>query len=504
MADVTHNDYNRMLGLGITVFYILLFLSSVVSGKTINVSTVGEFTSALSGVVAGDTVLLQGGTYTMPYNASAKNSISIASAGQKEKVISVIVENNKRAIFDFSYIDNSRYLNASIQSHGFYFETTAKYWYFRGISITRAGYQGAYVTGSNITFENCVFFKNWNTGLEINKGGSNITVINCDAYGNYDGNYKNGSMADGFGPKETQGPGNQFIGCRSWDNSDDGFDTYGSNQTVSFEKCWAFRNGFDLGNGNGFKVGGHKDTDQPIPEIVKLSNCVAFANSGNTGRGFDQNNNFAGITVYNCVSYKNETSNYYFTSPIQSSDKHIFKNNISLGTTNNITTTNATESNNSWSTGFSVTSADFESLDTTLATIGRNPDGTLPETKLFRLKTTSTLINNGVDVGLPFNGNNPDLGAFETDVGTNAINKNAEFSDITFIQAFSQNRLCIMLSAVANNARVSVFALNGVMLLYTTINNSREITIDCSFLKSGFYLTEVETDGVIKRLTFSK
>ena len=77
------------------------------------------------------------------------------------------------------------------------------------------------------------------------------------------------------------------------------------------------------------------------------------------------------------------------------------------------TFTTATQSNNSWSSGFTVSSSDFQSLDLTLATIDRNADGSIPETKLFRLKSTSALIDKGVDVGLPYLGAKPDLGAFE-------------------------------------------------------------------------------------------
>jgi hypothetical protein len=502
MAVVTHKFYNRFLGLRIRVFCSVLILSGGVCAKTINVATVGEFTSALSGAIAGDTVLVKSGKYRIPYNANAKNTIDISVSGQNGKNIYIISSDNSRALFDFSYTDNSKALNTAVTSYGFF--VTGSYLYFKGIDVTHAGYQGVYVmTGGNITFESCSFYDNFNTGFEINNGGHHITVINCDAYRNFDKNYKFGSMSDGFGPKEKQGEGNKFVGCRAWENSDDGFDTYNSDKAVLFENCWAFRNGENIwnftamsgNNQNGFKVGGVQKIQRNV-----LKNCVSF---GHAFRGFDRNTNMGGVTIYNCISYNNGT-NYAFSGDISSGEKHIFKNNIAIDGKVELTAANTTESNNSWNTGFYASAADFESLDTSLATIARNSDGSLPETKLFRLKPTSTLINKGVDVGLPFNGRAPDLGAFEKGGETNAIVKNASLKKFAFIQAFSQNQLCIILSKVTKKARVSIFSLNGVKVLNTTISNSQEVTIDCSFLKPGFYLTEVETGGVSKRLKFLK
>jgi hypothetical protein len=267
------------------------------------------------------------------------------------------------------------------------------------------------VTGQHNTFENCAFHHNRNTGLEINEGGAYTTVLNCDAYRNYDPK-KNGSMSDGFGPKQTQGPGNRFIGCRSWENGDDGYDAFDSPETVTFEGCWAFRNGVDVwgygsfaGNGNGFKVGGNAKLANH-----KLTNCVAW---GQPSKGFDQNNNTGGVTIYNSTAYKNKI-NFGFGGDVASGQKHDFKNDVSLGGASADSIANATTATNSWSSGFSVSEADFVSVDTSLATAARNPDGTLPANDLFRLARGSKLIDAGTKVGLPYAGAAPDLGAFES------------------------------------------------------------------------------------------
>ena len=52
-------------------------------------------------------------------------------------------------------------------------------------------------------------------------------------------------------------------GCRSWNNSDDGYDLWGTEVSVLIDSCWAFYNGYDpdndpdtfYGNGVGFKLG---------------------------------------------------------------------------------------------------------------------------------------------------------------------------------------------------------------------------------------------------------
>ena len=43
----------------------------------------------------------------------------------------------------------------------------------------------------------------------------------------------------------------------------------------------------------------------------------------------------------------------------------------------------------------------------------RGTDGSLPATNFMKLVSGSDLIDKGIDVGLPYNGSAPDLGAFE-------------------------------------------------------------------------------------------
>jgi len=383
------------------VYYVTPTGSSTGAGTSFSAPM--SFSAALSKVTAGQMVLLQPGTYKVAYTAGAKNTITLSKSGTSSAKIYMVAANCGKAVIDFSFPTNTWVQD----SYGF--SLTGSYWYFKGIAVTRAGYQGTYVAGAHNTFENCAFYDNRNSGLEINKGGSYTIVINTDSYRNYDPK-KNGSMADGFASKQTQGAGNAFYGCRAWENSDDGFDTFDSPEKVIIERSWAFRNGINLfgdsafaGNGNGFKLGGNS--------VVQNNRIVQSVAWGNPKKGFDQNNNTGGVTLYNNTSYKNGI-NYGFGGAVASGQKHVFRNNISLSGTSADSIANATSTNNTWNS-LAASSSDFASLDTSLATAARNADGNLPSTNLFRLSSASKMIDKGINVGLAYKGAAPDLGAFE-------------------------------------------------------------------------------------------
>lgn len=362
-----------------------------------------DLKTAVKNAKAGDTILLKSGEYKIEYVKGKRSSIVMYEKATKDNPIVMKTDDSKRAIFDFQF-PAQEWVQDSVG-----FALSGEYWHVENIAITRAGYQGIYIQGKYNTIVNCAFYDNRNTGMEINKGGSYNTVINCDSFRNYDPK-KKGQSADGFAPKQEQGPGNKFIGCRSWENSDDGYDCYDSPEAVIFENCWAFRNGVDVwhyggfdGNGNGFKVGGNYKVQNNI-----LINCVSF---GHPQKGFDQNNNRGGVTLYNCTAFGNGI-NYGFFGKLDDGQKHVVKNCINVN--GKAIVKNAEEASNSWSEGFSAEESDFVSIDLKLAESERNADGSLKETGLFRLKPSSKLVDAGVNVGLSYKGKAPDIGAFET------------------------------------------------------------------------------------------
>jgi hypothetical protein len=369
------------------------------SGRTLHV-TPADLAASLASAAPGDTLLLEPGRYEIPYVEGSKNTLVLSQQGTAEQPIRVITEAG-RAELDFSFPDQIWVQD----SYGLL--VSGSYWSFCRVDITRAGYQGVYVTGEHNTFQSCTFHDNRNSGLEINKGGAHTAVIDCDSYRNYDPK-RLGEMADGFAPKQTQGPGNRFIGCRAWENSDDGFDTYDSPESVSFERCWAFRNGLDVwgyggfdGNGNGFKLGGNGK--QANHRVVR---GAAFANRV---KGFDQNNNTGGITLLNCTGFDNGTD-FALGGALNPGQRHDLRNNVALGSK---LIANAGETHNSWNLGLSLSAADFLDLDPAHGSAARQADGTLPAGNFMRPSQSSPIRDAGTDVGLPFSGAAPDLGALE-------------------------------------------------------------------------------------------
>jgi hypothetical protein len=90
------------------------------------------------------------------------------------------------------------------------------------------------------------------------------------------------------------------------------------------------------------------------------------------------------------------------------------RNNIAYGgtPTSNMSGTNAAY--NSWNLNVTMSNAQFQSVSTSGWNAPRQADGSLPNLPNLHLAPGSTLIDKGVNVGLPYNGEAPDLGAFET------------------------------------------------------------------------------------------
>jgi hypothetical protein len=68
---------------------------------------------------------------------------------------------------------------------------------------------------------------------------------------------------------------------------------------------------------------------------------------------------------------------------------------------------------NSWDLGLTPSSSDFESLSDSGFMGPRNADGSLPNLNFLKLRAGSQMIDRGTNVGLPYSGVAPDLGAYE-------------------------------------------------------------------------------------------
>jgi hypothetical protein len=353
---------------------------------------------AMTVLATGDYIYVRGGTYQLT------SQVKTSKAGVASNYSRLWAYPGEHPIFDFSSDPTSG-------DRGIYL--SKDYWHVKGIEVQFAKDNGIIITsGSNIV-EGCTIHDCNDDGLTL---GSTTTlahdnlILNCDSYRNYQAG-SSGNNGDGYSGKSGCGPSNIFQGCRAWYNSDDGWDFYDNDtNTVVLLNCWSFDNGTNLwnvsgfsGNGNGFKLGGSGTHARHT-----LKQCVAFDNHA---KGFDYNLSVAGHTMLNCTSFRNGKPNYEF--PITPANgTNTFKNCVSYAGAGVDIVAGSVMISNSWQ-GFAVSVADFVSLDASLAFAPRNADFSLPTNGFARLAAGSQLIDKGVDVGLPFNGTAPDLGAYE-------------------------------------------------------------------------------------------
>lgn len=367
----------------------------------------GTFSKAISEVMPGDTIYVRGGTYDI----TSTITISAAKSGTDSQLITLTAYNDEIPILDFSA--------QSFGSKGI--SMRSNYWHIKGLQIKGAGDNGMEINfGSNNIIEQCSFYENRDTGLQLSNGSADNRIINCDSY--YNADPPDYADADGFAPKLTVGSGNYFYGCRSWGNCDDGWDGYlrgADDVTTTLENCWTWGNGYlkdgtDPGsqaNGNGFKMGGGDGgNSQQLMHHQILIKCAAF---NNKNKGFDQNNNVGSMTLLNCTGYYNLAANYRIQRALNAGQTLTVKNCLSFEGAVQLGSF-AIQETNSWLPPFIVTADDFLSLDISLASSPRQADGSLPDNDFLHLATGSDLIDAGIDLGMPFNGAAPDLGAFES------------------------------------------------------------------------------------------
>ena len=395
---------------------------------------------------AGDTLYLLGGQYDLG------NTKISDKTGTISKYIVISGYPGEKAILDFR--------TTAYGTRGLQIANTCTYLHIKDLTLRYSGKNNLYNEGSYCLFENLDIYGSADTGCQMKVGGYNL-IKNVDSHDNFDyeldksGNLTAcdfGGNADGFADKQHSGAPNHYYGCRSWNNSDDGWDFFQrvtTGETV-IEHCVCYKNGpamydmrnhpryntdkawFDqfangrnvtdadgntvyvtldkypnMGNGNGFKLGGGSTQHN-----VLVHHCLSVANSV---KGYDQNSDAGAVRLYNNTAYLNNADYSFYNANGCTLD---IENCISFQSKNANTFLDAivkVNKNNSWSSGFSVSKADFQSLDTTEITAERQADGSLSEGLLLRLANGSKLIDAGVDVGLAYTGTAPDLGCYETD-----------------------------------------------------------------------------------------
>jgi hypothetical protein len=357
---------------------------------------------------AGNLIYVRGGTYNW------KTQVTLSRNGSPTQPIRVRAYPGEHPLLDFTGEPaNSAGINIS-----------GNWWQLYGLEIAHSGHNGILINGSTNVVELCVIHESGDSGVDITSAStlaSSNLVLNCDFYRNYDPPI--GGNADGLTAKFVVGPNNVFRGCRSWNNSDDGFDFWMATNAVLVDHCITFSNGFDVfdadpstntmfdGDGNGFKMGGGY-----APGPHHYLNCVSFGNKVN---GFDQNNNTAGLNVDNCTAWANGGQNFnlnHDTTNAPMTGVHVVRNNLSIaGSSADSFRTGSLLTNNSWQiVSPAATAADLLSTNAAFVLAPRRDDGSPPESPFLRPVPTGRLVNKGVNIGGTFSGSAPDLGAYET------------------------------------------------------------------------------------------
>jgi hypothetical protein len=497
--------YRVCLALSIALLYIPVKATTIYcapgalsTGAGTKADPMAFATAVNKSIVGGDSVIVRGGTYTF------NSTIRISKPGSAGNLLHIVAYPGEQPIFDFSA---QAYDSAN---QGILLQKD--YIHFKGIIVQGAGDNGLQCTGNYDVIENCVFRWNCDSGLQM-KTGSNNYILNCDSYENFD--YKSstiGGNADGFADKQYTNAGtNTYEGCRSWRNSDDGWDHYQAVSSTIYKNCWCYAmapasydmtnhiryttdktyiDGFtnhiitNSGNGNGFKLGG----DYTVHNAT-LTNCISV---GNKVKGFDQNNNAGTMTLYNCTSYLNG-QNYGFSN--SGYGTLIIKNCASLATTssNSFNSSSVTQTNNTWSSGFSCSTTDFVSLDVSQMLGSRKADGSLPDITLLHLTVESALIDKGTNVGLPYNGSAPDLGAYEYS-STSGVKETIAESGYSFFPNPVKTSFTIKVTlSQATPVIIKIVSLTGQTLYqnhFEGIAGDNSFSANIENLKSSSYLCQ--------------
>ena len=387
----------------------------------------------------GDTVYIRGGIYPMEESQIAHN----------HAIWSYVTHHTKSGtagatIKYWAYPDETPVFKYhTIKPQGkrvIAFMVSGSWIHIKGIEVT-----GVQVTVNRHTQSECFEIKGSNNLLEqinMHDGmaigvyilrGSNNVILNCDAYQNWDSVSENGKggNTDGFGCHVSKGDkGNIFKGCRAWFNSDDGFDCLNSDETVLFDHCWAFYNGFSSdfksrADGNGFKAGGYGNGSfEHLPDTIPTHTVQFCLAVGNKQNGFYANHHLNGCNWYNNTACRNKRNYNMLNRESLSKDGylkdipgwgHQLYNNIGFsGASNelaNIDTAKCKLANNSFD--LNLSKADFISFDEKELIAPRQANGDLPLIRFLNLAAKSQLIDKGKNLGFDFYGTAPDLGCFE-------------------------------------------------------------------------------------------
>jgi parallel beta-helix repeat protein len=317
---------------------------------------------------AGDVVDIRGGTYS--------EYARLQNSGTSTNRITFRAHPGERVIVDGSSISPNP---SDPWNSPTVIRVLGDYVTVQGIEVANSASDGVWVGGRNVILDNLyvhntymhgvVFFSTWDGVIQ------NSTIHDAYDYGGGG----NGQNADGIGLKGDTGGRHTVRNNVVYNTSDDGIDSW-RNANNTIEGNIVHNAGRDTGNGNGFKLGPGGNN--------RVTGNVSYDNRSN---GFDTNSG-GGNQIYNNTGYRNGGSNF-----INYSYANTFMNNISYAGSASMDSL-AVHSSNTWNLG--ITDPRFTSTDPS-------------STSFLKLAAGSSAIDAGTNVGLPYSGGAPDLGAYE-------------------------------------------------------------------------------------------
>ena len=402
-----------------SVYYLSPQGNDLLGDGTIN-SPWFTLEKAWNAAAAGDTIWLRGGTYqyTTMQDITGKSGLS-------DRRIKFWAYNGELPV-----ITISSNFDRATQSNLIYFE--ANYLHFKGLEICNfTQIPGLRASSALFGFTSYSIFENINyhhngLGMVIRGNSTENLILNCDFHHIYDPyNTDPYCHSDGLDIAEIPaGTTNTVKGCRFYKNGDDGLDLWNNEGTVIIDSCWTWSNGYREdgftagGDGSGFKLGQTTTTDYSTYKRI-LTNNLSISNRN---FGITQNSAKCKMFICNNILYDNRQMGIYFSASWGDA-AHLIRNNISYKNANDVAIgiKLPVVDHNCWQPGYTVDDNDFRSIDPTLLASPRKADGSLPVIEFMHLAPGSDLIDSGIDVGLPFSGPAPDLGAFETIASTTVV-----------------------------------------------------------------------------------
>jgi hypothetical protein len=422
-----HAPLSSLCGKALAAVALLVLLPSSMLATTYYVSTTGKDTNSGSSsaplatitraltlaTASGDQILLDAGTYNIPNavagyeDGNAYAAVILLSSANSGITIEANPSDTSRPVLNFSAINPSGYRVAGIWIPSGVSNVTFQGFDVTGIkeNITDKNNQSIGIAiwgGSGCTFNQVNVHDADCVGFYLEEVSSKNTFYQCDAY-NLAGidSYSYGN-ADGFGCHPAAGgTGNVYNQCRSWNNSDDGYDCINAAEPVTFEHCWSYLNGNNGGNGNGFKLGGWGSQPQDeIPNPIPAHSCTyCLAADDNGNAGFYTNHQPSGPgspsvieynTAYGCAtgfSLLERTEPNYSSSADQTNSNDISGINVTLhynlafDNTTTVVSLNdsaSMDSDNSFTESITLAASDFHSTDASQITEARQSNGSLP------------------------------------------------------------------------------------------------------------------------------